>query len=232
MISVRQERMSFGMGPGMDGPFTMRMMMALADTDNDGTTSLQEFQTHERIFKAMDTNKDGRLTLEELQNFMSGTRTTAQQQTPAQQYQQQTPAQQQYTTSASASVAEFTYCPKHDAVLPRCCPNAGCQAQKIAEILNLQSGVLARPKRFELLTPRFVVWCSIQLSYGRFVPPPGCEIRGTERPYSYRFRPLLARVGAASGRPSRARPESQKKRPTPARGRRGASRSRWRGPGC
>ena len=27
--------------------------------------------------------------------------------------------------------------------------------------------MLARPKRFELLTPRFVVWCSIQLSYGR-----------------------------------------------------------------
>jgi hypothetical protein len=27
--------------------------------------------------------------------------------------------------------------------------------------------VMARPKRFELLTPRFVVWCSIQLSYGR-----------------------------------------------------------------
>ena len=23
---------------------------------------------------------------------------------------------------------------------------------------------VARPKRFELLTPRFVVWCSIQLS--------------------------------------------------------------------
>jgi hypothetical protein len=31
----------------------------------------------------------------------------------------------------------------------------------------LQGGNLARPKRFELLTPRFVVWCSIQLSYGR-----------------------------------------------------------------
>jgi hypothetical protein len=29
---------------------------------------------------------------------------------------------------------------------------------------------LARPKRFELLTPRFVVWCSIQLSYGRGAP--------------------------------------------------------------
>ena len=31
-------------------------------------------------------------------------------------------------------------------------------------------GKLARPKRFELLTPRFVVWCSIQLSYGRVLP--------------------------------------------------------------
>ena len=27
--------------------------------------------------------------------------------------------------------------------------------------------ILARPRRFELLTPRSVVWCSIQLSYGR-----------------------------------------------------------------
>ena len=32
---------------------------------------------------------------------------------------------------------------------------------------------MARPKRFELLTPRFVVWCSIQLSYGRLIPLPG-----------------------------------------------------------
>jgi hypothetical protein len=30
-----------------------------------------------------------------------------------------------------------------------------------------QLKVLARPERFELPTPRFVVWCSIQLSYGR-----------------------------------------------------------------
>jgi hypothetical protein len=29
--------------------------------------------------------------------------------------------------------------------------------------------VMARPKGFEPLTPRFVVWCSIQLSYGRIV---------------------------------------------------------------
>src|SRR6185437_16332133 len=33
--------------------------------------------------------------------------------------------------------------------------------------LRSAQGKLARPKRFELLTPRFVVWCSIQLSYGR-----------------------------------------------------------------
>ena len=26
---------------------------------------------------------------------------------------------------------------------------------------------VVRPERFELPTPRFVVWCSIQLSYGR-----------------------------------------------------------------
>jgi hypothetical protein len=32
---------------------------------------------------------------------------------------------------------------------------------------------LARPERFELPTPRFVVWCSIQLSYGRVDPLKG-----------------------------------------------------------
>lgn len=35
---------------------------------------------------------------------------------------------------------------------------------------------VARPKGFEPLTPRFVVWCSIQLSYGRACP----EDRKTE----------------------------------------------------
>ncbi|MDB5359425.1 MAG: hypothetical protein JWO51_722, partial [Rhodospirillales bacterium] len=28
---------------------------------------------------------------------------------------------------------------------------------------------MVRPKGFEPLTPRFVVWCSIQLSYGRAI---------------------------------------------------------------
>jgi uncharacterized protein YhfF len=43
------------------------------DSDGDGTVSLQEFQTaHERIFKAMDANKDGVVTLEEMQQFMRG----------------------------------------------------------------------------------------------------------------------------------------------------------------
>ena len=38
-----------------------------------------------------------------------------------------------------------------------------CKGRRQHKILKF----LARPKRFELLTPRFVVWCSIQLSYGR-----------------------------------------------------------------
>src|SRR6201985_1106371 len=37
---------------------------------------------------------------------------------------------------------------------------------------------LARPKRFELLTPRFVVWCSIQLSYGRVWIAENRRLRG------------------------------------------------------
>ena len=60
---------------GMMGPIMMRMIFALIDSDGDGTISLQEFQAaHERIFKAMDANKDGRLTQEELRAFMQGTR--------------------------------------------------------------------------------------------------------------------------------------------------------------
>jgi hypothetical protein len=69
------------MGGGMMGrgtmgpPVMMRMMFALIDADGDGTISLPEFQAaHERIFRAMDSNKDGRLTPEEMQAFMQGAR--------------------------------------------------------------------------------------------------------------------------------------------------------------
>src|SRR5215510_10181826 len=62
------------------------------------------------------------------------------------------------------------------------------------------NGLLARPKRFELLTPRFVVWCSIQLSYGRVLriareKRSQNEQSRRERASSYRLRPPMARFG-------------------------------------
>lgn len=60
------------MGGAMGPPMMFRMMFALMD-DGDGNISLQEFQAaHERIFKAMDSNKDGQVTQEEMQAFMHG----------------------------------------------------------------------------------------------------------------------------------------------------------------
>lgn len=60
------------MGGAMGPPMMFRMMFALMD-DGDGKISLQEFQSaHERIFKAMDSNKDGQVTQEEMQAFMHG----------------------------------------------------------------------------------------------------------------------------------------------------------------
>ena len=59
-------------GP-MRGSMMLRMMFSLMDADGDGSISLQEFQAaHERIFKGIDQNKDGRLTIEEMRAFMRG----------------------------------------------------------------------------------------------------------------------------------------------------------------
>jgi Ca2+-binding EF-hand superfamily protein len=56
-------------------PVMLRVMFALIDSDGDGTISLREFQAaHERIvFKAIDANKDGKLTEEEIVAFFHGT---------------------------------------------------------------------------------------------------------------------------------------------------------------
>ena len=50
------------MGEGAMGPpMMLRIMFAVMDSDGDGTIELPEFlSAHERIFKAMDSNKDGR----------------------------------------------------------------------------------------------------------------------------------------------------------------------------
>ena len=45
----------------------------------------------------------------------------------------------------------------------------GTAAARRPRCLNPQKGKMARPEGFEPPAPRFVVWCSIQLSYGRAV---------------------------------------------------------------
>ena len=66
-----------GQPPKNDGPFShvnaeafMQMMVLLADTDGDGALSLPEIQTvHERAFKQIDANGDGKATRAEIKLF-------------------------------------------------------------------------------------------------------------------------------------------------------------------
>ena len=62
-----------GRGPHRMGPGMMVMIMAMMDTDGDGTLSLEEVQAvHARMFNYVDADADGRLTPEELQAFFHG----------------------------------------------------------------------------------------------------------------------------------------------------------------
>jgi hypothetical protein len=58
----------------------MRVMMILMDTDGDGALSLEEVQAaHARIFKVIDADKDGKVTLAEIEMFFRGGSSTSHQ---------------------------------------------------------------------------------------------------------------------------------------------------------
>lgn len=51
----------------------MKVMFAVADQDGNGALSFNEVtEIHRRIFNAIDANKDGQVTMDELRNFMPG----------------------------------------------------------------------------------------------------------------------------------------------------------------
>jgi hypothetical protein len=70
---MRPEMMGQGMMGGMMGGrgHMMKIMFAIADTNGDGALSFEEVTAiHKRIFDRVDANKDGKVTVEELQTFM------------------------------------------------------------------------------------------------------------------------------------------------------------------
>ncbi|MEI2300953.1 EF-hand domain-containing protein [Ensifer sp. MJa1] len=71
MMGGRQYGMMGRMRQGMMHGHMMKIMFAVADSDGDGALSFEEVTTiHKRIFDKADTNKDGKVTPEELQGFM------------------------------------------------------------------------------------------------------------------------------------------------------------------
>src|SRR5579885_3225944 len=67
-----------------------------------------------------------------------------------------------------------------------------CRSQYgVVVVLAAEANGVARPRGVEPLTPRSVVWCSIQLSYGRSATPPADRCPGR------RERQQLPQPGAA-----------------------------------
>ncbi|MFD1328842.1 EF-hand domain-containing protein [Mycoplana ramosa] len=69
----RMQGMRGGMPMGPMRGQMMKIMFAVADTNGDGALSFEEVTAvHKRIFDSVDANKDGKVTLEEMQTFMQG----------------------------------------------------------------------------------------------------------------------------------------------------------------
>lgn len=68
--NMMQRGMMGGGGMPMMRGFMMKVMFAIADTDDDGSLSFEEVTAiHKRIFDAVDANNDGKVTPEEIRAF-------------------------------------------------------------------------------------------------------------------------------------------------------------------